>query len=268
MIKRDPCKGLKNEKFLGGIAVDIKTICMTGGYVPDFMYSGLIPRLLSNPVTGNPIKISIDMFYPADQFLSNVHLDMSEAVIQCGRARRTICGGDFGDAIKYTKKACKEAIAYLDDDDASQSKYLQNNVNWYLERVKESIELAVCTVHALTTFKTMSGATFALAPALIRSAMKIKTAVPQSPMTGMFIIVLPWLYSPMVWCIFNAIFQLIGTWQLLIGLVAYAFGPMLFFIFGKYQSVQSSLTPTPKLLLILTNKLTLNRYSYECHQTL
>jgi hypothetical protein len=59
----------------------------------------------------------------------------------------------------------------------------------------------VCTSHAITTFKIMMGPTFALAPALIRSALKVKTAVPQSPMTGMFIIVLPWLYSPMVWVV-------------------------------------------------------------------
>ena len=117
------------------------------------------------------------------------------------------------------------------------SNYLDGQVTYWLNYVKESIEYAVCTRHALQTFKTMTGATFALAPALIRSALKVKTAVPQSPMTGMFIIVLPWLYSPLVWVVFNVVFQLIGNWQLLIGLMAFAFGPMAFFVVGVLSNV-------------------------------
>lgn len=100
-----------------------------------------------------------------------------------------------------------------------------------------TLELAVCGSHALTTFQKMIGATFALAPALIRSALKVKTAVPQSPLAGMFIIVLPWLYSPIVWVVFNVVFQLIGNWQQLIGLLAFAFGPMAFFTFGITKNV-------------------------------
>jgi len=143
---------------------------------------------------------------------------MSEALIQCGKARRGICGGEYDQAIKYAKRACNEAISYLDGEEGStNTNYVDTNVNYFLRLVKESVELAVCTKHALTTFKTMSGATFALAPALIRSALKVKTAVPQSPMTGMFIIVLPWLYSPLVWVVFNVVFQLIGNWQVRMG---------------------------------------------------
>ena len=152
-------------------------------------------------------------------------------------ARKMICSGEYEAAIKYTKQACQEALDYLDDDETTNASWVDANVNWFLDVVRESVELSVCGSHALTTFQKMIGATFALAPALIRSALKVKTAVPQSPLAGMFIIVLPWLYSPIVWVVFNVVFQLIGNWQLLVGLIAFAFGPMAFFVFGITKNV-------------------------------
>mgnify|MGYP007121913440 FL=1 len=120
---------------------------------------------------------------------------------------------------------------------SSQTKYTKANIDYVLSQVKETIELVACTGHALKTFKTMSGATFAMAPALIRAALKVKTAVPQSPVSGMFIVLLPWLYSPIVFVILNIFFQIIGNWQLLIGIIIYSFFPMLFFVIGMNKKV-------------------------------
>lgn len=35
---------------------------------------------------------------------------------------------------------------------------------------------------------------------------------------GMFVLILPWLYSPLVWCLYNIVFQLMGNIYLLPGL--------------------------------------------------
>eukprot|EP00520_Triparma_pacifica_P008489 CAMPEP_0118646036 /NCGR_PEP_ID=MMETSP0785-20121206/7827_1 /TAXON_ID=91992 /ORGANISM="Bolidomonas pacifica, Strain CCMP 1866" /LENGTH=2907 /DNA_ID=CAMNT_0006537973 /DNA_START=24 /DNA_END=8743 /DNA_ORIENTATION=+ len=239
-IKRDPCKAFDQKgQWLQGIDIDLREICESGEVVPYMFYEGLVPRLLKVPFTEDPWKIDLDFWDPLNPLIGEgIKLDMSEALIQCGKARRMICGGEYDQAIRYAKRACNEAIGYLDGgEDNSNANYVDKQVTYWLRYVRESIELAVCTRHALHTFKTMTGATFALAPALIRSALKVKTAVPQSPMTGMFIIVLPWLYSPLVWVVFNVVFQLIGNWQLLVGLMAFAFGPMAFFVVGILKNV-------------------------------
>lgn len=65
----------------------------------------------------------------------------------------------------------------------------------------------------------------------------MKTAVPQNTISGMFVIVLPWLYSPLVWCVYNLVFQMIGNWPLLVGLIIMAYGPVAFFIVGVWKDI-------------------------------
>jgi len=72
---------------------------------------------------------------------------------------------------------------------------------------------------------------------LIRAAIRVKTAVPQNTISGMFVIVLPWLYSPLVWCVYNLVFQVIGNWQLLVGMIIAAYGPVLFFVVGIWKDI-------------------------------
>jgi len=78
----------------------------------------------------------------------------------------------------------------------------------------------------------MVPAAVAIAPALLRGALTVKQLVPQSTIPGMFVILLPWLYCPLVWCLYNIVFQLTGTLALFFGLLLLAFGPMLYSILG------------------------------------
>ena len=117
-IRRDPCKTFDQKgKWLEGIDIDLREICEGGGLVPDMMYEGLVPRLLKVPFTEQPYKIDLEFYDPFHFLLgTGIQIDMSEALIQCGKARRGICGGDYDLAIKYAKRACNEAISYLDGD--------------------------------------------------------------------------------------------------------------------------------------------------------
>jgi len=224
------------NQALSGVAFDLYEICKSGGLLPSFLYDGVVIRTLSNPLTGDPIKIDLDVSSEV-LGLPALSVDFTQPLIKCGWARRYICEGDYDSAITYAQQACNEAIAYLDSSDTTQTKYTQSSINYMLDYIREFIELAACTKHALKTFKTMSGATFAMAPALIRAALKVKTAVPQSPVSGMFIVLLPWLYSPIVFVILNCFFQLVGNWQLLVGIIVYSFFPMLFFVIGMKKKV-------------------------------
>jgi hypothetical protein len=53
--------------------------------------------------------------------------------------------------------------------------------------------MSISLLLSITSYKILSSATFALAPALSRAAIRVKTAVPQNTISGMFVIVLPWL---------------------------------------------------------------------------
>ena len=52
-----------------------------------------------------------------------------------------------------------------------------------------------------------------------------------------FVISLPWLYSPLVWCVYNLVFQMIGNWQLLVGLIIMAYGPVMAFLIGVWKDI-------------------------------
>jgi len=65
-----------------------------------------------------------------------------------------------------------------------------------------------------------------LAPGLLRGALTTKTLVPQSSIPGMFILLLPWLYCPLCWCLYDVVLQLSGSLALLAGLATLAFAPM------------------------------------------
>ena len=68
-------------------------------------------------------------------------------------------------------------------------------------------------------------------------ALKSKVLVPQASTAGMFVILVPWLYAPVLWCLFNFAFQYGGNWYLLPGFIILAFTPMVYFFVGAYYQV-------------------------------
>jgi hypothetical protein len=116
-----------------------------------------------------------------------------------------------------------------------------DSVRYLVRNAKTGMEVGICFATALISFKVMLPAALSLAPALVRGCIKVKTLIPQSSIPGMFILVLPWLYSPLVWCIYQLVFQMIGNVFLLIGLVLLAFFPMFYFFIGYITRIT---TPT------------------------
>jgi hypothetical protein len=81
-----------------------------------------------------------------------------------------------------------------------------------------------------------------IGPALLRGALRTKLLVPQSATPGLFIQLLPWLYCPIVWCLYNFMFQLMGNVWLLPGLLLLAYIPMTYFVVGVRQELSKPMT--------------------------
>jgi len=199
-------------------------------------YDGYVSLLLMTSSTEDT-GVNQELSWPFSIFVSDVSFDLNEVHTECGQARRHICQGEFKEAEARAKAACAEIRAFLDDDQGTDAQSIEETISLLMGSMKELTEISISLIHSLKSFKMMSSATFALAPALIRSAIRVKTAVPQNSISGMFVIVLPWLYSPLVWCVYNLVFQVIGNWPLLFGLIIMAYGPVAFFIVGVWKDI-------------------------------
>ncbi|CAE7426744.1 ABCF2 [Symbiodinium sp. CCMP2456] len=110
------------------------------------------------------------------------------------------------------------------------------------QRMKQSVSMGMGLVNGLRGFNTIMPAALALAPALLRGALKVKVTAPQSTIPGMFVVVLPLLYCPMTWGMYHIFFQLLGDFWMLLGLLVMAFGPMVYLALGSYYTITRPLT--------------------------
>jgi hypothetical protein len=120
-------------------------------------------------------------------------------------------------------RGCRELVLTMTDPPGNADGAL-TTVKGMIDKTKIPVELFIGISHALNGFKIMVPAAIAIAPGLVKGALNVKMLVPQSSLPGVFIVVLPWLYCPIVWCLYNFAFQLIGNWMVLVGLILLAFG--------------------------------------------
>jgi len=102
---------------------------------------------------------------------------------------------------------------------------------------KIAAEMTSGLLNALVSFKVMLPSALTIAPGLIQAALTAKAMVPQSSIPGMFVVILPWLYCPLVWCIYNIVLQMIGNPYLLTGLVILAYSPMCYCFVGTMTAI-------------------------------
>ena len=69
------------------------------------------------------------------------------------------------------------------------------------------------------------------------SGVPLCVCVPLWLVAGMFIVILPWVDCPIIWCIYNIILQMIGNIWLVVGLVVVAYQPMVYCIAGSIVGV-------------------------------
>jgi hypothetical protein len=104
-------------------------------------------------------------------------------------------------------------------------------------RLQQPVELTIGLMHAFAGFKTMVPAAIAIAPGMMKGALLVKMLVPQSSLPGVFVVMLPWLYCPIMWCLYNFAFQMIGNPFMLVGMLLLAYAPMVNVIVGEWKSI-------------------------------
>jgi hypothetical protein len=92
--------------------------------------------------------------------------------------------------------------------------------------VRIFVELSVGLFNGIKTFVTLVPACVALGPALIRAAKAIKILLPESSFPPVIQMVVPILFSPLVWSMYNIVLQLVGDSWLLIALIIISFSPL------------------------------------------
>eukprot|EP00854_Cymbomonas_tetramitiformis_P021650 gene21650-26039_t len=172
-------------------------------------------------------------------------------------ATRNLDGGAIHractDAIKLladdsSEKGEEEAVARLTEGCQDLDKFFQafhggsgqemdDTVDRLTMLAEKAADLVISILNAISTIQYLLPAAVSIAPAILRGALTVKTLVPQSSLPGMFILMLPWLYCPIIWCLYSIVFQFVGNIVLLIGLLLLAFAPMINYFVGQLLRV-------------------------------
>merc|ERR1719277_935852 len=112
------------------------------------------------------------------------------------------------------------------------------DVSW----IRSAAYAFVGSLSASLSFRAALPEALSVAPGLLFAAIRIKVVAPQSYLPGIFIIVMPLLYVPMVWsfCIF--IVHIVGDPVLLVGIAVLVLSPLVFIILGLSWHVVSPMT--------------------------
>jgi len=101
-----------------------------------------------------------------------------------------------------------------------------------LSALSESLDTLVGAINGVASFKSLWTAALSLGPGIIKGNMRAKSIIPEASLPGAFIVVLPWIYAPLAWSLFNVIVQIFGNWALLFAAMSIAFYPIVMSLVG------------------------------------
>jgi hypothetical protein len=125
------------------------------------------------------------------------------------------------------------------------SSYFQSNekygeYGW--THAKILMESSIGLGDAMSMLLVLFPAALSVAPALLQASTFVKRLLPESSFPGVMIVLLPWLYTPMTWAVFNAFAQGVGDLSLTAGLIAVACAPMFYTIVGRSRGIEAPMT--------------------------
>jgi len=133
----------------------------------------------------------------------------------------------------------KEMVFFLGRDSAGMTKKQRQIhdlasllVNDGLAALSESLDTLVGAINGIASFKSLWTAALSLGPGIIKGTMRAKSIVPEASLPGAFLVVLPWIYAPLAWSLFNVIVQIFGNWALLFAAMSFAFYPIVMSVTG------------------------------------
>jgi hypothetical protein len=168
--------------------------------------------------------------------------DFAPVHVACDEARELKASEDDANALEKVQEACAVYMDLSSAKPGGNAGRMISQAESFTDKVLMSAELMLGATHALRAFKLLLPAALSIGPGLLRGSVKVKTFIPQSSIPGMFITLLPWLYTPLVWTLYNIAFQLVGDLYMLAGLFFLAFGPMIYYLIGVRMQVTLPMT--------------------------
>ena len=101
------------------------------------------------------------------------------------------------------------------------------------ERMRAQQRTAMGTMFALAVFMTIAPKAIALFPGIIRSSISLKTLVPESATPGWAAAVMAPLYAIFLLTLVSVINQAQGDFFLILGVICYMIGPMVYLVFAR-----------------------------------
>merc|ERR1711988_750725 len=105
-----------------------------------------------------------------------------------------------------------------------------------LEYGKVGIENSIGFTYAVIAFKTMWPTAISLAPGLMSAGIIAKVLVSEANFPGVFVMLMPWLYTPLTWSLYNIIMQVFGDPVLLCSLLIFSFHPVILSVLGGIEN--------------------------------
>ena len=125
----------------------------------------------------------------------------------CGEARGYLYESKYDLALQKSKDGCRELMAMSGGSDIWESESIATNIEKGMKLSKKLSSTSLSYDHAMDMMMLALPAALSIGPGLMIGSLRAKTMVPQAASAGMFVVLLPWLYAPVVWCIFNFGFQ-------------------------------------------------------------
>lgn len=153
---------------------------------------------------------------------------------------------EFDNAVE---EFCEVSRAYVEQREQQAhgtakgwSKFVQSNekygeYGW--KHAKILMESSIGLGDAMSMLLVLFPAALSVAPALLQASTFVKRLLPESSFPGVMIVLLPWLYTPMTWAVFNAFAQGVGDLSLTAGLIAVACAPMFYTIVGRSRGIEA-----------------------------
>jgi len=182
-------------------------------------------------------------------FIRFIDVDFRPLHKSCAHIDRYLTASDrpqHEKALNMTAGLCKNYIVPLGQDHLQFGLGHSMNQLRTLEplvlKAATGLEAAFALQSGVKGLKYILPICLAIAPAMLRGAMKVKVVAPQSTIPGMFVLVLPWLFCPIIWGVYHVFYQLVVDVWLLLGLLLISFFPMWFFVLGKFYRIDQPLT--------------------------
>jgi hypothetical protein len=156
---------------------------------------------------------------------------------RCQQVRAVIATGNIQEGVGLVKSLCADVTSEINSMRGGNTSDLMDYVKKSVYASKIGLQLIIAFMSALYQFKIILPAAMSLAPGLIRGAMKAKGCVPQSSIPGMFLIILPWLFCPLAWSVYQFAYQMLGNIWILFAVLIVSYAPMTYFIVGSLKHV-------------------------------